>query len=68
VVIPAAIRRQLAISEGSELVVLVEDGGVVMLPRTEVKRRLRRMFEGVNVSLSAELLADRRREAEADER
>jgi AbrB family looped-hinge helix DNA binding protein len=67
VVIPVAVRRELGIREGTELVVLVEDGSVVMLLRTEVKRRLRRMFAGVKTSLSAELLADRRREADLEE-
>lgn len=60
VVIPAPIRRQLSIDEGSELVALVEGEGVLLLPRAAVKRRLRAMFAGVGTSLSAELLADRR--------
>ncbi len=60
VVIPAPIRRQLAIGEGSELVALVEGEGVLLLPRDAVKRRLRALFAGVGTSLSAELLADRR--------
>jgi AbrB family looped-hinge helix DNA binding protein len=68
VVIPAAIRRELGIGEGSPLVALVEDGGVMLLPRAEVKRRLRRMFGGVGTSLSAELLRDRRREAAREDR
>jgi AbrB family looped-hinge helix DNA binding protein len=68
VVIPAAIRRQLGIGEGSQLVALVEEGGVMLLPRAEVKRRLRRMFAAAGTSLSAELLRDRRREAEREDR
>ncbi len=60
VVIPAPIRRQLDIAEGSELVALVEGEGVLLLPRTAVKRRLRELFTEVGTSLSAELLADRR--------
>lgn len=66
VVIPAAIRRELGIGVGSELVALVEDGGVLLLPRGEVKRRLRRMFAGVEGSLASELIAERRREAAAE--
>ena len=62
VVIPAAIRRELGIGVGSELVALVEDGGVLLLPRGEVKRRLRRMFAGVEGSLASELIAERRRQ------
>lgn len=60
VVIPAPIRRQLSIQEGSELVALVDGEGVLLLPRAAVKRRLRQMFAGVGTSLSAELLEDRR--------
>jgi len=60
VVIPAPIRRQLDIGEGSELVALVEGEGVLLLPRPAVKRRLRELFTEVGTSLSAELLADRR--------
>lgn len=60
VVIPAPIRRQLSIQEGSELVALVDGEGVLLLPRAAVKRRLRQMFAGVGASLSAELLEDRR--------
>jgi AbrB family looped-hinge helix DNA binding protein len=67
VVIPAEIRRELGIHEGSELVTLVQDGGVLLLPRTEVKRRLRGLFSGVETSLAGELLEDRRREAAAED-
>jgi AbrB family looped-hinge helix DNA binding protein len=68
VVIPAEIRRELGIHEGSELVALVQDGGVLLLPRTEVKARLRGMFAGIKASLADELLADRRRDAAAEDR
>lgn len=67
VVIPASIRRELSIGEGSSLVAMVEDGGVLLLPRSEVKRRLRGMFALVPVSLSRELIEDRRREAALEE-
>lgn len=67
VVIPAAIRRELGIGEGSQLVALVEDGAVVLLPRSEVKRRLRGLFAAIGTSLSAELLSDRRREAQRED-
>jgi AbrB family looped-hinge helix DNA binding protein len=67
VVIPASIRRELGIAEGSQLVALVEGGGVVLLPRAEVKRRLRGMFAGVGASMSAELVRERRREARRED-
>jgi AbrB family looped-hinge helix DNA binding protein len=68
IVIPAAIRQQLRIGEGSELVAMVDSGGVLLLPRSEVKRRLRSMFAGVRPSLADELIADRTREAELKDR
>jgi AbrB family looped-hinge helix DNA binding protein len=68
VVIPAGIRRELGIRQGSELVALVQDGGVLLLLRAEVKRRLRGMFAGVATSLAGELLEDRRRDAAAEDR
>jgi AbrB family looped-hinge helix DNA binding protein len=67
-VIPAGIRRELGIRQGSELVALVQDGGVLLLLRAEVKRRLRGMFAGVATSLAGELLEDRRRDAAAEDR
>src|SRR5439155_23253430 len=57
VVIPAQIRLQLRLEEGSELVALVEGDGVLLIPRAAVKRRLRSMFAGVKTSLADELIA-----------
>jgi AbrB family looped-hinge helix DNA binding protein len=68
IVIPAAIRQQLKIGEGSELVAVIDKGGVLLLPRSEIKRRLRTMFADVQPSLADELIADRRREAEHEDR
>ena len=67
VVIPVDIRNRLGISEGSELVVVVEGDGVLLLPRSAVKRRLREMFAGVRTSMSAELMRDRRAAAAAED-
>ena len=66
VVIPVAIRRQLGLEEGTRLVALLEGGGVVLLPRSEVKARLRGMFAGVKVSMADELASERRAEARAE--
>lgn len=63
VVIPADIRRQLGIDEGSELVALVEGEAVVLVPRSAIKSRLRSMFANVGVSMAGELIAERRAEA-----
>jgi AbrB family looped-hinge helix DNA binding protein len=63
VVIPASIRRELGIDEGSELVALVEGEAVVLVPRSAIKSRLRSMFADVGVSMRDELLSERRAEA-----
>lgn len=68
VVIPAGIRRELGIGEGSELVALVEGDAVVLVPRSAIKRRLRSMFADVGSSMRDELLAERRAEAARDAR
>lgn len=63
VVIPAGIRHELGIREGSELVALVEGQAVVLVPRSAVKGRLRSMFADIGVSLRDELIAERRAQA-----
>jgi AbrB family looped-hinge helix DNA binding protein len=66
VVIPAGIRRELGIEEGSELVALVEGEAVVLVPRSAIKSRLRSIFASTEGSMRDELLADRRAEAKRD--
>ena len=66
VVIPAEIRRELGIGEGSQLVAMVEGQAVVLVPRAAVKTRLRSIFADVGTSLRDELMADRRRAAAAE--
>jgi AbrB family looped-hinge helix DNA binding protein len=66
VVIPARIRSELGIEEGTELVALVEGEAVVLVPRAAIKSRLRSIFADVRVSMRDELLADRRAEASLD--
>jgi AbrB family looped-hinge helix DNA binding protein len=65
VVIPAPIRRQLGIEEGTRLAVLVDEEAVVLVPRDALKRRLRAMFAGAQ-GMADELIAERRAEAERD--
>ena len=60
VVIPAEIRRELGIGEGSELVALVEGPAVVLVPRSAVKARLRSMFADLGTSMRDELIYERR--------
>jgi AbrB family looped-hinge helix DNA binding protein len=66
VVIPVGIRQELGIEEGTELVALVEGAAVVLVPRSAVKSRLRSIFADVDVSMSEQLIAERRAEAEAE--
>jgi AbrB family looped-hinge helix DNA binding protein len=68
IVIPAEIRRELGIEEGSELVALVEGRAVVFVPRSAIKARLRSMFADVAVSMRDELMAERRAEAAREAR
>jgi AbrB family looped-hinge helix DNA binding protein len=68
VVIPASIRRALDLEEGSELVVTLELDGVLLLPRSAVRKRLRSMFAGVERSLADELIAERRAAAAEESR
>lgn len=70
VVIPVEIRRALGLETGDEIIIRVEDGGLLILTRAEAVRRAqaavrRRVKRGR--SLVEELKADRREEAE-DER
>ncbi len=66
VVIPAPLRRELGLEEGSQLVAMAEGGGVVLLPREQVKARLRGLLAGVRVSMADELARERRAEARAE--
>ncbi|MCV0402657.1 MAG: AbrB/MazE/SpoVT family DNA-binding domain-containing protein [Chloroflexi bacterium] len=66
VVIPAGIRRELGIEEGSELVALVEGEAVVLVPRSAIRTRLRSMFAETTSSMRDELIAERRAEAASD--
>lgn len=63
VVIPAGIRRELGLEEGSELVALVEGEAVVLVPRSAIRTRLRSLFATVGESMRDELIIERRAEA-----
>lgn len=66
VVIPAGIRRELGIEEGTRLAILVDEGAVVLVPRERVRSRLRALFAGMPTSMSGELLEERAAEARAE--
>lgn len=62
--VPAELRRELGLEEGSELAIRSEGRRLILEPRSEVLRRLRRRFADVgDVSLAAELSADRAEDA-----
>jgi AbrB family looped-hinge helix DNA binding protein len=70
VVVPAPIRKELGIEEGTELIARVEGDGIVFEPRTAALRRLRELVRAVvpeGVSLTDELIAERREEARREE-
>jgi AbrB family looped-hinge helix DNA binding protein len=65
-VIPSEIRRQMGISPGDVLVAIVEDHRLTLEKRDAVFERLRQRFAHIpaGVSLAAEIIAERRRDAE----
>jgi AbrB family looped-hinge helix DNA binding protein len=69
VVLPAEVRASLGLADGDEVQVTVEDGKIVLLPLSEVVRRMqakyRRLIPG-DRSLADELIADRRAEAKRE--
>ncbi|MCL2646228.1 MAG: AbrB/MazE/SpoVT family DNA-binding domain-containing protein [Phycisphaerales bacterium] len=71
IVIPANIRSQLKLEVGTEVVMTVKDGQAILMSKKEARRQAcERMREFVRrhvpagVSLSEELMAERKREFE----
>jgi len=62
-VIPADLRRELDVKPGQDLVAFVEDGKLIVQTREETIRELHAMFEGIEGSMSEELIRERREEA-----
>jgi AbrB family looped-hinge helix DNA binding protein len=69
-VVPAPLRRQLGIEAGDVLVARAEDNRLVLERRDAILARLRDRFANVpaGVSLADELIAQRREEAEHEQR
>lgn len=68
--IPAEHRRELGLSEGEEVLVGVEDGGIRIRSRRAAIQRARsivRRYVPEGVSLVGELSRERREEAKAEE-
>jgi AbrB family looped-hinge helix DNA binding protein len=63
IVVPAELRRELGLEEGTELAIRSDGHRLILEPRSEVLRRLRRRFADVgDVSLADELADDRTEE------
>jgi len=64
--LPQPVRIKQGLQSGDELIVSIEDGAIVLRSYEEAMRRLQNAFcEGIpdNVSLSGELMKERRAEA-----
>jgi AbrB family looped-hinge helix DNA binding protein len=72
ILIPVAVRRKLGIQEGqSELIVRVDDEGISVTTRQQTLRRVRarlREYIPEGSDVAGELMADRRREADRENR
>jgi AbrB family looped-hinge helix DNA binding protein len=60
-VVPAAVRRRAGLTEGTVLVLLETEGGLVLLTRDQLRDRVRADLAGLD--LVGELMAERRAEA-----
>jgi len=64
IAVPAELCRELDLEEGTELAIRSEGRRLILEPRRDVLRRLRRRFADVgDVSLADELTADRAEKA-----
>ena len=66
--IPAPLWHAIGVAPGDEIVVLAEADGLLLLPRTAVKERLRRMNANVKGSMADELLRERKADARRQSR
>ena len=64
-VIPAEVRDRSGLREGQVLVLLEAPGGLVLLPRDELRRRVRADLAGAD--LVGDLLAERRSDARTED-
>ncbi len=69
IVVPADLRRELGLDEGSTMAATAEDGRLILEPRSVVLERLRRRFSGVpgSMQLADELIRDRRDETRRED-
>ncbi len=64
-VVPAELRERLDLKPGTPLVLLETPQGLVLATRSQVKKLVREGLQGLDVV--GDLLADRRRQAAADD-
>jgi AbrB family looped-hinge helix DNA binding protein len=64
-VVPAPLRKELGLETGEQLMARVEDGRLILERRDAVLARLQQRFAHIppGVSLSGEVIADRRADA-----
>ena len=69
IVVPAELRRELGLDEGSTMTAMTEGGRLIFEPRSVVLGRLRQRFSEVPSSthLADELVADRREESQRED-
>ena len=65
IVVPAEVREQAGLEEGTPLVLLDTPHGLVLMSRAQLRARVREELDGLD--LVGELLADRRRAAEQED-
>ena len=65
IVVPAEVRERVGLTEGTPLILLEAEHGLVLLTREQLRVRVREDLAGLD--LVGELLADRRRSAAADD-
>ena len=62
-VIPAELRRLLALRPGDTVIAWVEGDRLVLCPRRAVEEELWGLFDGIQGSLADELIRERREQA-----
>ena len=68
IVVPAELRRELGLDEGSTLNATTRGGRLILEPRAVVLDRMRKRFAGArSISLSRELIDDRADEARRED-
>lgn len=65
IVVPAAVRERAGLREGTALILLDTPHGLVLLTREQLRERVRRELDGLD--LVTELLEERRRAAERED-